>query len=321
MYRISQIASVIKAKTFSTNVDGQIEHILLDSRKLLFPSTSIFFALDGQRRKGSQFVDELYQKGVKCFVVDEHVDEQDIRKYPDAAFLQVAKVLQALHVLTAYHRQQFNFPVIGITGSNGKTIVKEWLYQLLLHDFHIVRSPKSYNSQIGVPLSIWQMNAGHSLGIFEAGISQPDEMQQLAKVIAPTIGVFTTIGEAHGEGFLNIRQKINEKLKLFINSDVLVYCADDPDVNESVNAFKNNVRTGDDFELLSWSKKDSAMLQIINIEPVKGQTAISAKWKEHPVDFKIPFTDTASVENAITCCCVYYTWELIYIPYQNGCCS
>jgi len=304
MYRISQIAAVIKAKTFSTNVDGPVEHILLDSRKLLFPSTSVFFALDGQRRKGSLFIDELYHKGVKCFVVDEQFDEHAIRNYPQAAFLQVTEVLQALHALTGYHRQQFGFPVIGITGSNGKTIVKEWLYQLLHTDFHIVRSPKSYNSQIGVPLSIWQMNTGHTLGIFEAGISQPGEMQQLAKLIAPTIGVFTTIGEAHGEGFLNIRQKINEKLKLFINSDVLVYCADDPDVNESVNAFKNNVRTGDDFELLSWSKKESAMLQIIHIESGDGQTLISAKWKEQAVDFKIPFTDTASVENAITCCCV-----------------
>lgn len=304
MYLISQIASVIKAKTCSANVDGPVEHILLDSRKLLFPSTSVFFALDGQRRKGSLFVDELYHKGVKSFVVDEHFDEKDIQKYPGAAFLQVAKVLQALHALTAFHRQQFDFPVIGITGSNGKTIVKEWLYQLLHYDFNIVRSPKSYNSQIGVPLSTWQMNAGHTLGIFEAGISQPGEMQQLAKLIAPTIGVFTAIGEAHGEGFLNIRQKINEKLKLFINSDVLVYCADDPDLNESVNAFKNNVRSGDDFELLSWSKKESAMLQIIHIETGDGQTGISAKWKEVPVDFKIPFTDTASVENAITCCCV-----------------
>ena len=304
MYSISQIAPIIKAKIPATNVEGLIEHILLDSRKLLFTSSSVFFALEGQRRKGGLFVEELYQKGVKCFIVDESFTKTDLHKFPEAAMLQVTDVLHALHLLTAYHRQQFNAPVIGITGSNGKTIVKEWLYQLLQNDFNIVRSPKSYNSQIGVPLSVWQMNAGHTLGIFEAGISQPDEMQQLAKIIAPTIGVFTTIGEAHSEGFLNIRQKINEKLKLFVNSEVLIYCADDPDLNEAVNAFTNNVRAGDDFELLSWSKKESASLQLIDTVIEKGQTTVLAKWKDNAVNFKIPFTDVASVENAITCCCV-----------------
>ncbi|MEO7307052.1 MAG: bifunctional UDP-N-acetylmuramoyl-tripeptide:D-alanyl-D-alanine ligase/alanine racemase [Ferruginibacter sp.] len=304
MYIISQIAAAIKAKAFSKNADAPIEHIVLDSRKLLFPATSVFFALEGQRRKGGQFIEELYHKGVRCFVIDESFTEPDLLKFPEAAFLQVTDVLQALHLFTTFHRQQFTIPVIGITGSNGKTIVKEWLYQLLQADHNIVRSPKSYNSQIGVPLSIWQMNAGHSLGIFEAGISQPDEMQKLAKIIAPTIGVFTTIGEAHGEGFLNIRQKINEKLKLFVNSEVLIYCADDPDMNEAVNTFTNNVRTGDDFEIFSWSKKESATLQIIDVENGDHQTTISAQWKGEVVNFKIPFTDVASIENAITCCCV-----------------
>lgn len=304
MYNISEIASVIKAKTFSENVAVTVEHILLDSRKLLFPATSVFFALPGLRRNGDLFIDDLYGKGVRCFVVDESFSGGYMQQFTDASFLQVTDVLQALQLLTAFHRQQFSIPVIGITGSNGKTIVKEWLYQLLQNDFNIVRSPKSYNSQIGVPLSMWQMNADYTLGIFEAGISQPDEMQKLAKIIAPTIGVFTTIGEAHGEGFLNIRQKINEKLKLFVNSDVLVYCADDPDMNEAVNAFKNNVRTGDSFELFSWSKKESATLQIIATETGNAQTTVSALWKNNPVDFKIPFTDVASVENAISCCCV-----------------
>ncbi|MEP7238249.1 MAG: Mur ligase family protein, partial [Ferruginibacter sp.] len=157
MYNISQIAAIIKAKTFSKNDDGIIEHILLDSRKLLFPATSVFFALEGPRRNGSSFIDELYQKGICCFVVNENFTETEIEKYPNATFLQVTNVLQALHLLTAFHRQQFALPVIGITGSNGKTMVKEWLYQLLQNDFNIVRSPKSYNSQIGVPLSVWQI--------------------------------------------------------------------------------------------------------------------------------------------------------------------
>ncbi len=304
MYTLSQIASVIKARPFLQNEEAAIEHILLDSRKLLFPTTSLFFALSGQRRNGNVFVAELYNKGVKAFVVDENFAEADMQRYPTATFLQVPDVMQALHALTSWHRQQFTFPVIGITGSNGKTIVKEWLYQLLHNDMGIIRSPKSYNSQIGVPLSIWQMNAGHELGIFEAGISQPDEMQKLAKIIAPTIGVFTSIGEAHGEGFLNIRQKINEKLKLFVKADVLVYCADDPDLNEAINSFKSNVRAGDQFELISWSKKGPATLQIISTETDKGQTAVLCQWKDSQFDFLIPFSDTASLENAITCCCV-----------------
>lgn len=304
MYTISQIASIIKAKASVPGADTVIEHILLDSRKLLFPSSSLFFALDGPRRNGKMFIQELYHKGVTCFVVDENFDKEDISRYPNAVFLQVANVLQALHVLTAWHRQQFNIPVIGITGSNGKTIVKEWLYQLLHPGYNIVRSPKSFNSQIGVPLSVWQMKAENTLGIFEAGISQPDEMQNLAKIVSPVIGVFTAIGEAHGEGFLNIRQKINEKLKLFVKADVLIYCDDNPDMNEAVNSFKNNVRSGDDFKLFSWSRKENATLQILAIEKTNNQTSITAKYNERKLEFCIPFTDDASVENTITCCCV-----------------
>ena len=304
MYNISQIASIIKAKIASNNADAGIEHILLDSRKLLFPATSLFFALDGPRRKGNSFIAELYNKGVRHFVVNESFAATEMLNLPEADILQVQDVLQSLHSFIAFHRQQFTIPVIGITGSNGKTIVKEWLYQLLQYEFNIVRSPKSYNSQIGVPLSVWQMNTEHTLGIFEAGISQPDEMQKLEKIINPTIGVITNIGEAHGEGFLNIRQKINEKLKLFIHSDILIYCADNPDLNEAVNTFKNNVRAGDNFEPFSWSKKDTATLQIISVEKENTKTTISTQWKENQVKFNIPFTDDASVENAITCCCV-----------------
>ncbi len=308
-YTISQIASVIRSKPLQQNAAAVIGHILLDSRKLLFPADSLFFALGGPRRNGNSFIPELYNKGVRNFVVDESLPEDVALKFPEANFLHVPDVLQALHLLTAFHRQQFKIPVIGITGSNGKTIVKEWLFQLLQSDFNIVRSPKSYNSQVGVPLSVWQMNSENTLGIFEAGISQPDEMQRLEKIIAPTIGIFTAIGEAHGEGFLNIRQKINEKLKLFVNSDVLIYNSDDPDINEAVNTFNNNVRTGDAFRLFSWSKKEAATLRIISIEKENAKTSIRAKWNELDVNFNIPFTDEASVENAITCCCALLELE------------
>ena len=181
MYTIFQIAQIVKADWLQQREDLPVEHILLDSRKLLFPESSLFFALGGPRRNGNSFIKELYPKGVINFVVDEAVAEQVLAQYPAANFLLVSDVLQALQLLAAHHRKQFTIPVIGITGSNGKTIVKEWLYQLLSNNYNIVRSPKSYNSQIGVPLSVWQMNERHTLGIFEAGISQPNEMQHLEK--------------------------------------------------------------------------------------------------------------------------------------------
>ncbi|HMG83460.1 MAG TPA: bifunctional UDP-N-acetylmuramoyl-tripeptide:D-alanyl-D-alanine ligase/alanine racemase [Ferruginibacter sp.] len=308
MYTISTIADILKAKSLQQADDSVVEHLLLDSRKLLFPATSVFFALGGPRRNGGSFIQELYDKGVRNFVVDESFADADINKYPGATFLQVRDTLAALHALTAFHRKQFTIPVIGITGSNGKTIVKEWLYQLLQEDYTIVRSPKSYNSQIGVPLSVWQMNDQHTLAIFEAGISQPDEMQQLQKIIEPTIGVFTNIGEAHAEGFLNVRQKINEKLKLFIHSDLLIYGSDDPDVNDAVPMFANNVRP-DTFQLFSWGKNAEATLHINSIEKIATQTIIIASIKEEDgqeqiIKCIIPFTDDASIENAITCICV-----------------
>lgn len=315
MYTISTITDILKAKCLQQADDVTIEHLLLDSRKLLFPATSLFFALGGPRRNGGSFIQELYNKGVRNFVVDESFADDDVHKYPGATFLQVKDTLVALHALTAFHRKQFTIPVIGITGSNGKTIVKEWLYQLLQEDFNIVRSPKSYNSQIGVPLSVWQMNSEHTLAIFEAGISQPDEMQQLQKIIEPTIGVFTNIGQAHAEGFLNIRQKINEKLKLFIHSDLLIYGVDDPDVNDAVPMFANNVRP-DTFQLFSWGKNTEATLHINSIEKIATQTIIIAAIKEENgqeqiIKCIIPFTDDASIENAITCICVLI---LLQIP-------
>ena len=304
MYSISEIARLTGAVVLQQHDDCRIDYLLLDSRKLLFPTTSLFFALGGPRRSGNSFIAELYEKGVSNFVVDESIAAAEIKKYSKANFLQVKNVLHALQLLVTNHRKKFELPVVGITGSNGKTIVKEWLYQLLQKDFTIVRSPKSYNSQIGVPLSVWQMNSQHTLGIFEAGISQPAEMQQLEKMIAPSIGVFTNIGEAHSEGFLNIRQKINEKLCLFTRSNLLIYNADNPDINEAVNAFVNNVRSDGRLQLFTWGKKESAALQIIGIAKTGSNTTITASIQQAAFNFSIPFTDDASIENAITCCCV-----------------
>jgi len=303
MYNIADIAEITGGKFLSaSDTHAVIDNLLIDSRKLLFPSSTLFFTLPGPRRQGNAFVKDLYGKGVRNFIVDTAFPFS-AGELAAANVIQVKDVLQALQQLAAFHRKQFSAPVIGITGSNGKTMVKEWLYQLLQHDHNIVRSPKSYNSQIGVPLSVWQINAANTLGIFEAGISQPGEMEKLEKIIAPGIGVFTSIGEAHSEGFLNIRQKIDEKLRLFVQADVLVYCADDPDMQDAISAFKHNER-GDDLKLFNWSRKKMATVRVVQTVQEQEQTIITVTRNNQDFYFTIPFTDTASVDNAITCCCV-----------------
>lgn len=262
-YSIRHIAEIIQA-TSHIVTDTEIAHLILDSRKAVAPLHTLFFAIKGPRRDGHQFIAALYQRGVRNFVISQPVDYAN---YPEAGFLKVDDSLQALQQLAAHHRKQFNIPVIGITGSNGKTIVKEWLYQLLCDDFQIIRSPKSYNSQIGVPLSVWGMTEKHNLAIFEAGISQPGEMEKLEKIIQPTIGVLTNIGEAHSEGFRSSKQKEEEKRKLF------QHCG------------------------LKYPAK------IIQIKKGKSVSEIhyGIDKNEKQYAFEIPFTDDAAVQNAICC--------------------
>ncbi len=268
IYTISHIAAIIHAKPFLAS-DDAIRHLLFDSRKLQTPSGSLFFALKGERKDGHSFIPELYKKGVRNFVVSM---EPDISRYPGSNFLVAPDTLNALHQLTIYHRSRFDIPVIGITGSNGKTIVKEWLYQLLHKEYNIVRSPKSFNSQIGVPLSVWQMNEQHTLGIFEAGISREGEMERLEEIIRPTIGLLTTIGEAHSEGFPSAEAKEKEKRVLFKRAELPAKLF----ITETVVS-----ETGSQIR----AKKDKNDAGDIFIE--------------------IPFRDAASVQNAITC------WELL----------
>lgn len=219
-YRIRDIAHILQSAA-AIQVDTVIEYLLIDSRKIVFPETSLFFAISGPRRDGHQFIKEVYERGVRHFVVRKgYMPPEELT---GAVFLAVPDVLEALQQLTAHHRSRFSIPVIGITGSNGKTIVKEWLYQLLQKDFVIARSPRSYNSQVGVPLSVWQLNERHTLAIFEAGISTRNEMQRLEKIIQPTAGVFTNLADAHNEGFESMRQKALEKAFLFRNSHSLVF--------------------------------------------------------------------------------------------------
>lgn len=303
-YTIEEIVGIVRGEWVAKSEPYTIEHLLLDSRKVIFPITSLFFALKGPRRSGGQFIKELYEKGVRNFIVCEPTDATH---YPASNFILVKDSLKALQDLAARHRKQFAIPVLGITGSNGKTIVKEWLNQLLEEKYNIVRSPKSYNSQTGVPLSVWQMDESHQLGIFEAGVSQSGEMEKLEKIIQPTVGIFTNIGEAHSEGFLNMRQKVNEKLQLFKNVEALIYCKDYPVINEGIAAYMQQLRggiTSTNLNLFSWSMRTDATFRIISVLKDGTHTFITAEYNFSEISFKIPFTDDASVENAITCYCV-----------------
>jgi len=289
------IASVLEVPCPFEFQDVVIRELAIDSRKVVMPSRSLFFAIRGDRHDGHTFIAELYEKGVRAFVVLRDFAASD--RMDDAFFIRVDSPLLALQKVAAAKRAQFNCPVIGITGSNGKTIVKEWLYQLLNTQHHIVRSPKSYNSQVGVPLSVWRMEADHTLGIFEAGISQPGEMIRLERIIRPTIGIFTNLGQAHDENFANANQKAREKLDLFQHVDTLIYCKDYGILEEELREYPFASAP----KLLAWSRRSTADLQVGRVEKKDGQTEIQAIWRNGFVRIRIPFTDEASIENAIHC--------------------
>jgi len=250
--------------------------------------------LYGPRRNGQTFIPDLYLRGVRNFIIYETLDPKD---YPDANFILVKNSLRALQQLAAFHRNQFDLPVVGITGSNGKTIVKEWLNQLLEDRFQIVRSPRSYNSQIGVPLSIWQMNERHDLALIEAGISLKNEMRILEEMIKPTLGVFTNIGVAHDQGFENTEAKILEKLELFKNSTALIFPADQKELGKIILAWH---ALHPALELVSIGKEDDATIQIKKIEKQQGHTDTTLKYKGQFITLEIGFEDNAAIQNALT---------------------
>ncbi|MEP6595202.1 MAG: bifunctional UDP-N-acetylmuramoyl-tripeptide:D-alanyl-D-alanine ligase/alanine racemase [Ginsengibacter sp.] len=305
-YTFEKIAAIIHGTLFQRTSFVALRHLLLDSRKLIFPENSVFLALHTNHIRNESLVYDLYKKGVTNFIIDEsvRVDENII-----ANFIVVENTLKALQELAIYHRSSFDnspgdhIPVIGITGSNGKTIVKEWLSQLLENDFNIVRSPKSYNSQIGVPLSVLQMNPLNTLAIFEAGISQKGEMKILEKIIKPTLGIFTNIGTAHDEGFKSIEEKIDEKLKLFPNISTLIFCSDYTKLSSAINSFIANNKNSK-IQQFNWSKNIDATLRIIEIEKGKDHSLIKAVYQHKEIAIAIPFIDDASIENAITSWCV-----------------
>lgn len=306
-YTGTQIREILKAELIAENSDKIfIRDILIDSRRLITADKCLFFALVSKHNDGHKYIAELHKKGLRNFVIS---NREFIKpELTDVNYFVVHNTRAALQGITAFHRQNYDIPVVGITGSNGKTVVKEWLYQLLFKDKKIVRSPKSYNSQIGVPLSVWQMNESHEIAVFEAGISEPDEMQNLQQIIKPKIGIFTNIGQAHDENFINLKQKVGEKLKLFTNVETLIYNTDQKDVQEIV--IKSGILNG--INAFSWGKDEDCDLVIKNISKSNIDTTINTKYKEQELEIIIPFVDNASIENSIHC------WSLmLLLGYDN----
>lgn len=309
----ADISTILKeARVQVFDPESCIDQLLTDSRRAGDVSRSLFFAIPTHRNTGSRYVLDLYQRGVRNFVVpsvglDETITSQ-FQQCSEANFWYVQDVVAALQRVVAYHRWQYNIPIVGITGSNGKTIVKDWIVQMLGDDCKIVASPRSYNSQIGVPLSVWQLNSSAQLGVFEAGISEVGEMARLRQVINPTIGIFTNIGTAHDENFLNRSQKIAEKLQLFIRCNTLIYCADYQDIHKAVlqhEAFREVNR-------FTWGADSDNSVQLISTQILANSTILTVRYGQSQFEFEIPFVDRASAENAMNCI------TLMFFLGQNG---
>ena len=301
-YSIEKITTLIGARRIG-EVDAQIGWLLTDSRSLCFPEETLFFALKSARNDGHKYIEDLYRRGVRNFVVEAkgilEFCTSGTEHMPDANFLIVPSPLAALQRLAERHRDEFNVPIVGITGSNGKTMVKEWLYQLLLPSQKIVRSPRSYNSQIGVPLSVWLLNERTEIGIFEAGISQPGEMMVLRDIIQPTIGVLTSLGAAHQENFRSMEEKCLEKLELMHDTEAMVYCSDNDIVSRCIRRMQYQG------EKIAWSQCDEqASFFVKNIENNGQTTRITYIWQQEENTYSIPFVDEASIEDTITCAVV-----------------
>ncbi len=283
----SELEKIAKGKVLRLHRDASIQNLVIDSRKAIVSEGSVFFAISGPRNDGHQYISDLYHTGIRQFVIEKVID---LRNFADANVLLVDSSIDALQSIARAHRSNFDIPVIGVTGSNGKTIVKEWLYQLLSPDHPTVKNPGSYNSQIGAPLSVWAMQSSHQLGIFEAGVSMPGEMEKLEKIIVPTLGVFTNIGTAHDEGFENSQQKINEKLKLFTHVKVLIYCSDHFEIDQAVRQAA--------IPSLRWGRKEGAQIKLT------GDSLVEVNYQMKSFKLSFPFVDKASLENSFHCVAV-----------------
>ncbi len=282
-FTVNEIASITSGKIIH-NDDKEIEHIFIDSRNAFKPSKSLFIAIKGELHDGHRFIDKLAHEGCIIFLISDN--NFNFKDYPNSSFILVENTLEALQKIASYHRKKFNIPTIAITGSYGKTIVKEWLYELLKDKFNIIRSPKSYNSQVGVALSVLQLNNEHELAIFEAGISMPNEMEKLREIILPTHGVFTSFGEAHQQNFNSPEEKLSEKLKLFEGIDFIY--------NQDITSLSRIQESAYSYG------KNAKFLRLIDIQKLDSFSVCKIEFKGVKDELEIPFTDDASIQNCIT---------------------
>lgn len=293
---IADIVSGVLVKETENKASAEVNHLLIDSRKVIYPESSVFIAIRGERNDGHTYLADAYEAGVRNFIVEDSGPAQSLE---NSNVIRVTDSLAALQQLAAFHRGRFKCPVAGITGSNGKTVVKEWLYHLLKDDFNIVRSPKSFNSQVGVPLSVWSMNEEHQLALFEAGISREGEMEKLQRIIRPDIGIFTYSGSAHDEGFESRGEKLQEKLALFRQSQVLVYSSDQPEVTKAVSQLVINHNPG--LNVVSWSRAGKDATHRFEVEYKYQYSVITTRKGSQSISINVPFTDEASLNNVCTC--------------------
>ncbi len=297
LYSIEKITTLIGARRYGS-ADGNIRWILTDSRSVCFPEETLFFAIRSERNDGHKYMADLYRRGVRNFVVEVLPQDREAT-YADANFLKVPHTVEALQRLAERHRDEFGIPIVGITGSNGKTVVKEWLYQLLSPSMVVTRSPRSYNSQIGVPLSVWLLDEHSQVGVFEAGISQKGEMQALRDIIQPTVGVLTNLGAAHQENFSSIEEKCLEKLKLFHDTKAIVYPWDDETVRRCVAKYEYKG------EQIAWSMSDTAAKMYVKSVSKDGiSTVVDYVFDGKEGCYTLPFIDDASVANSVVCAAV-----------------
>ena len=297
MIHFAELESITKGQLLSAGANAPVQFLLTDSRKLIHASGALFFAIRGERHDGHVFVPEAYQKGIRYFVLEEGADFLP-EQLPEAGILLVRNAVGALQQIASHHRRQFHLPVTAITGSNGKTIVKEWLANLLSQHEQVVRSPKSYNSQLGVPLSVWQITPSHTLGIFEAGISTTGEMQKLADILQAQTGIFTNLGTAHSEGFASQQQKAQEKALLFASCQKIIYCQDHPLVHQTLQELYPEK------QLLGWSRTATNASVYVLEAPAPGGTQLKLSGAVEG-QFTIPFQEAASIENCLHCIVCY----------------
>ncbi|MDQ3534971.1 MAG: Mur ligase family protein, partial [Bacteroidota bacterium] len=307
------VPSIVEGQVIQLKTNNVVTDLLTDSRKIIINPGSVFFASKGKRNDGHSFIKELYCSGIRHFIIEDKKDGLS-GEIPLANIILVNNSLMALQKIAAFHRRKFNIPVIAISGSNGKTIVKEWLGQLLSNNYKIVKSPKSFNSQLGVPLSVWQMTKDHEIGIFEAGISKYDEMEKLEKVIQPEIGIFTNIGTAHDQNFSNTIDKIKEKIKLYKNCKYIIYCQDHEPIDQILRiSIENHDR------LIPWSQYANTRLILKKVSKSKDRGAsLEIIHSGNSFFLNIPFGDEASLENCMHCISCLLLLKMNMADIQKG---